>query len=66
LKTLQLFAAAASVTKKKTYDVISRNQLGLSFFVIAMVFGYHWLDAVIFLISTVVAMVPEGLLVTLF
>jgi hypothetical protein len=31
-----------------------------------MVFGYHWLDAVIFLISTVVAMVPEGLLVTVF
>jgi sodium/potassium-transporting ATPase subunit alpha len=38
--------------------------LGISFFAIAICLGYHWLDAVIFLIGTVVAMVPEGLLVT--
>jgi sodium/potassium-transporting ATPase subunit alpha len=37
---------------------------GISFFVIAISLGYNWLDAVIFLIGTVVAMVPEGLLVT--
>ena len=39
--------------------------LGISFFFIAISLGYHWLDAVIFLIGTVVAMVPEGLLVTI-
>ena len=38
--------------------------LGFTFFGIAIAYGYHWLDAVIFLISTIVAMVPEGLLVT--
>jgi sodium/potassium-transporting ATPase subunit alpha len=38
--------------------------LGLSFFVIAFILGYHWLDAVIFLIGIIVANVPEGLLAT--
>ena len=38
--------------------------LGISFFITAIILGYHWLDAMIFLISTIVAMVPEGLLVT--
>lgn len=38
--------------------------LGVSFFVIAMCLGYHWLDAVIFLIGIIVANVPEGLLAT--
>ena len=38
--------------------------LGILFFIIAISLGYHWLDAVVFLIGTVVAMVPEGLLVT--
>ena len=38
--------------------------LGVSFFIIAVSLGYNWIDAVIFLIGTVVAMVPEGLLVT--
>ena len=38
--------------------------LGILFFIIAIFLGYHWLDAVVFLIGTVVAMVPEGLLVT--
>ena len=38
--------------------------LGVSFFVIALVLGYNWLDAVIFLIGIIVANVPEGLLAT--
>jgi sodium/potassium-transporting ATPase subunit alpha len=38
--------------------------LGLTFFVIAFILGYHWLDAVIFLIGIIVANVPEGLLAT--
>merc|ERR1712226_1279267 len=38
--------------------------LGVSFFVIAFVLGYNWLDAVIFLIGIIVANVPEGLLAT--
>lgn len=35
--------------------------LGVSFFIIAFILGYHWLDAVIFLIGIIVANVPEGL-----
>merc|ERR1711972_241262 len=38
--------------------------LGVSFFIIAFILGYHWLDAVIFLIGIIVANVPEGLLAT--
>ncbi|KAB7506692.1 Sodium/potassium-transporting ATPase subunit alpha [Armadillidium nasatum] len=38
--------------------------LGVTFFVIAFIFGYHWLDAVVFLIGIIVANVPEGLLAT--
>ncbi|UYV61989.1 ATP1A1 [Cordylochernes scorpioides] len=38
--------------------------LGISFFLIAFILGYHWLDAVIFLIGIIVANVPEGLLAT--
>lgn len=38
--------------------------LGVTFFVIAFILGYHWLDAVIFLIGIIVANVPEGLLAT--
>ncbi|XP_054160551.1 sodium/potassium-transporting ATPase subunit alpha-like isoform X2 [Oppia nitens] len=38
--------------------------LGITFFVVAFVLGYHWLDAVIFLIGIIVANVPEGLLAT--
>ncbi|WAR04160.1 AT1A-like protein [Mya arenaria] len=38
--------------------------LGLTFFLIAIILGYHWLDAVIFLIGIIVANVPEGLLAT--
>jgi len=38
--------------------------LGVSFFIIAIVLGYHWLDAIIFLIGIIVAVVPEGLLAT--
>ena len=38
--------------------------LGVTFFVIAFVLGYNWLDAVIFLIGIIVANVPEGLLAT--
>ena len=38
--------------------------LGVTFFIIALVIGYNWLDAVIFLIGIIVANVPEGLLCT--
>ena len=38
--------------------------LGVTFFIIAFIMGYHWLDAVIFLIGIIVANVPEGLLAT--
>ena len=38
--------------------------LGVSFFFIAFILGYDWLDAVIFLIGIIVANVPEGLLAT--
>merc|ERR1712115_506088 len=38
--------------------------LGVSFFIIAFIIGYNWLDAVIFLIGIIVANVPEGLLAT--
>uniref|UniRef100_A0A3P8X101 Sodium/potassium-transporting ATPase subunit alpha n=1 Tax=Cynoglossus semilaevis TaxID=244447 RepID=A0A3P8X101_CYNSE len=38
--------------------------LGITFFVLALVLGYSWLEAVIFLIGIIVANVPEGLLAT--
>ncbi|XP_067123050.1 sodium/potassium-transporting ATPase subunit alpha-like isoform X2 [Centruroides vittatus] len=38
--------------------------LGVSFFIVAFILGYNWLDAVIFLIGIIVANVPEGLLAT--
>merc|ERR1712165_109110 len=38
--------------------------LGVSFFIIAFILGYNWLDAVIFPIGIIVANVPEGLLAT--
>lgn len=38
--------------------------LGVSFFILAFILGYYWLEAVIFLIGIIVANVPEGLLAT--
>merc|ERR1711887_140204 len=38
--------------------------LGVTFFLIEFILGYHCLDAVIFLIGIIVANVPEGLLAT--
>ncbi|XP_035537787.1 sodium/potassium-transporting ATPase subunit alpha-3a [Morone saxatilis] len=38
--------------------------LGVSFFVLSIILGYSWLEAVIFLIGIIVANVPEGLLAT--
>jgi len=38
--------------------------LGVSFFIIAFILNYTWLEAVIFLIGIIVANVPEGLLAT--
>ncbi|PAV78850.1 hypothetical protein WR25_13870 [Diploscapter pachys] len=38
--------------------------LGVSFFLIAFILGYHWLTAVVFLIGIIVANVPEGLIAT--
>jgi sodium/potassium-transporting ATPase subunit alpha len=36
--------------------------IGLSFLIAALVIGYHWKDAVVFVIGIIVANVPEGLL----
>uniref|UniRef100_A0A669CIL6 Sodium/potassium-transporting ATPase subunit alpha n=1 Tax=Oreochromis niloticus TaxID=8128 RepID=A0A669CIL6_ORENI len=38
--------------------------LGVSFFILSLILGYTWLEAVIFLIGIIVANVPEGLLAT--
>ncbi|RWS30578.1 Na+/K+ ATPase alpha subunit-like protein [Leptotrombidium deliense] len=38
--------------------------LGVSFFILALILKYYWLDAVVFLIGIIVANVPEGLLAT--
>lgn len=38
--------------------------LGVTFFFIAFILGYGWLEAIIFLIGIIVANVPEGLLAT--
>ena len=38
--------------------------IGLIFFVVAILLGYKWLDALVFLMGTIVANVPEGLLST--
>lgn len=38
--------------------------LGVLFFILAFILGYHWLEAIIFLIGIIVANVPEGLLAT--
>ncbi|CAI5449985.1 unnamed protein product [Caenorhabditis angaria] len=38
--------------------------MGVSFFIIALCLGYHWLTAVVFLIGIIVANVPEGLIAT--
>lgn len=38
--------------------------LGVTFFIIAMILDYAWIEAVIFLIGIIVANVPEGLLAT--
>ena len=38
--------------------------LGVSFLIISVALGYHWLEAIIFLIGIIVANVPEGLLAT--
>lgn len=39
--------------------------IGFIFFFISLFYGYFWLDSVIFLISILVAKVPEGLLATI-
>lgn len=38
--------------------------LGTTFFIIALLLGYFWLEAVVFLIGIIVANVPEGLIAT--
>jgi len=38
--------------------------IGVIFFIIAIVMGYEWIEAVIFFIGIIVANVPEGLLIT--
>jgi sodium/potassium-transporting ATPase subunit alpha len=44
--------------------VIFAVATGVVFFCFAVAIGYHWLDAVVFLVGTIVAMVPEGLIIT--
>merc|ERR1719394_1489386 len=39
--------------------------LGVTFFIIAFILGYNWLDAVIFLIGIIVARRPSGTLATM-
>ena len=39
--------------------------LGVSFFIVAFILGYEWIQAVVFLIGIIVANVPEGLLATM-
>ncbi|KAL5500324.1 hypothetical protein EMCRGX_G011868 [Ephydatia muelleri] len=39
--------------------------VGIIFFAIAISLGYHWLEAIVFLIGIITANVPEGLLPTL-
>ncbi len=36
--------------------------LSMSFFVLSFVLGYFWIDSIMFLLGTIVAVVPEGLL----
>ena len=38
--------------------------LGITFLIIGILLGYHWVRAVVFLIGIIVANVPEGLLAT--
>jgi sodium/potassium-transporting ATPase subunit alpha len=38
--------------------------LAFIFFLLALALGYHWLDALVFVIGTIIANVPEGLLTT--
>ena len=38
--------------------------LGITFFLVTLLLGYNWLEAVLFLIGIIVANVPEGLLAT--
>uniref|UniRef100_A0AC35UH77 Sodium/potassium-transporting ATPase subunit alpha n=1 Tax=Rhabditophanes sp. KR3021 TaxID=114890 RepID=A0AC35UH77_9BILA len=38
--------------------------IGVTFGIIALILGYHWLTAIVFLIGTIVANVPEGLIAT--
>lgn len=38
--------------------------LGFSFFIVALILGYNWLESVVILIGIIVANVPEGLLPT--
>uniref|UniRef100_H2Z2K8 Potassium-transporting ATPase alpha chain 2 n=1 Tax=Ciona savignyi TaxID=51511 RepID=H2Z2K8_CIOSA len=38
--------------------------LGVTFFIISMALGYHWILSVVYLIGIIVANVPEGLLAT--
>ena len=38
--------------------------IGVTFFGISFALGYHWFEAVLFLIGIIVANVPEGLLAT--
>jgi sodium/potassium-transporting ATPase subunit alpha len=38
--------------------------LGIAFFILALLNGYRWVDAVVFMIGIIVANVPEGLLMT--
>jgi len=44
---------------------VSGIALGITFAIMAVVLGYYWLDAVIFMVGVSIANVPEGLVATL-
>ena len=38
--------------------------LGVTFLILALILGYYWVEAVVFVVGIIVANVPEGLLAT--
>ncbi|CAL1532052.1 unnamed protein product [Lymnaea stagnalis] len=66
--TTGLDAGATPIAKELTHFVhiitVIAVVLGIIFFIVALFFGYIWIDAIVFLIGTIVANVPEGLLIT--
>lgn len=66
--TAQLEAGETPIAKEIDHFVklitITACTIGIIFFALALLNGYDWLEAVVFLIGVIVANVPEGLLAT--